>query len=426
LLPVFYDSILFSPRIMPPYTVTNSYKRGLMMKTYARSIRRAWDGVDAPVAKKICVEKAKAVEEAEDHLERAIRASSVAASSSPSRRNSTIFSSDAHDNDTVTPPSSPPPPRITPPAANDRKPTFSFLKRKHGVTRDDSEPLAEVSCNSMNATMPPNKKPRLVQMQLDLGAETRKTCATCGMEYVPSNAEDATLHRMFHDMNEGGVELSKAFMRSPAMRWAWTVSNIPGSVVVIDRKSSPPARNMAKKVLEVVNKELSAAEIDESLLWSQKSLLKNAETSGREVKQSDAEERNDHKSDRYKLFMHVKDDKCIGMCLAERITEGRRVKGADGEKNGDPNATPRPKSSSISVEEEAAPAVVGVSRIWTSKAFRRKGIAVNLLDCVMSHFIYGMGIEKEEIAFSQPTESGKQLAEEWYGEESGWLVYNEA
>lgn len=390
------------------------------MKTYARSIRRAWDGADAPTAKRICVEKAKVVEETEDNLERAIRASSVAASSSPSRRTSTIFSSDAHDNDSVTPPSSPPPPRITSPVVNERKPTFSFLKRKHGAIRDDSEPLAEVSHSSMNASAPPTKKPKLVQMQIDLGGETRKTCAGCSMEYVPSNSEDATLHRMFHDMNEGGVELSKAFMKSPVMRWAWTVTNIPGSVVVVDRKGSPPARNHAKKVLDVVNKELSAAEIDDSLLWSQKSLAKSSD-----IKQSDAEERNDHKSDRYKVFMHVKDDKCIGMCLAERITEGRRVKAAPKE-NGDKDATPRPKSSSISVEEEPTPAVVGVSRIWTSRAFRRKGIAVNLLDCVMNHFIYGMGIDKEEIAFSQPTESGKQLAEDWYGEESGWLVYNEA
>ena len=137
------------------------------------------------------------------------------------------------------------------------------------------------------------------------------------------------------------------------------------------------------------------------------------------MKQSESEKRNDSRSDRYKIFLHVKDGKCVGACLAERITRAQRVK-----------ASPAPialghRSSSIETEGGLVPAVVGVSRIWTSKAFRRIGIANNLLDCVMSQFIYGMDIEKDELAFSQPTESGAGLARAWYGADSGWLVYNE-
>ena len=400
-----------------------------MMRTYARNVRRAWDGQDFPIAKRICVEKPKLPNENEvNNLERAIRESSAAISSSPSRKNSTVFSGESHDDDSATPPSSPPP-RLSPPAY---KPTFNFLKRKRESTRDDSEPLAEVINSSSRASVPLKKQQQqqqqqqnLVQMQLDLGGEVRKTCGECGMEYVPSNEEDATLHRMYHNMNGDGVELGKSFMKS-AMKWVYEVAHIEGSVVVVDRKISPPAKKVVQKVLGVVNKELSATEIEDDVLWSQKSLSQEADGNARgAVKQSEAEKRNDNKSDRYKVFLHVKNGKCVGLCLAERITKAHRVKENKKVDAGGQQLPNEHKSSSISIEEETVPAVVGVSRIWTSKSSRRKGIANNLLDCVLNQFIYGMEIEKDELAFSQPTESGAELARAWYGEDSGWLVYKE-
>ena len=254
-------------------------------------------------------------------------------------------------------------------------------------------------------------------MQLDLGVPTRKTCSECGMEFVPANEEDATLHRMYHYMNSEGIELGKAFNKS-AMKWAYELPHIEGSVVVVDRKISPPARKVVQKILGTVNKELSAVEIDDATLWSQTTLEDKGTAS--EIRQSEAERRNDHKSDRYKVFLHVNNGRCVGLCLAERIIKARRVKG-DSNQSGSAS-----KSSSIQTEQTPVPAVVGVSRIWTCKTSRRKGIANNLLECVMSQFIYGMEIEKDDLAFSQPTESGCHLARSWYGEDSRWLVYDEA
>jgi N-acetyltransferase len=396
-----------------------------MMRTYARNVRRAWDGEDFPIAKRICVEKPKVPDENEDNnLERAIRESSAAISSSPSRKNSTVFSGESRDDDTLTPPSSPPP-RLSPPVVKAHKATFNFLKRKREATREESEPLAELINSSSRASVPPKKQQTLVQMQLDLGGDVRRNCGECGMEYVPSNEEDAALHRMYHNMNGDGVELGKTFMKS-AMKWVYEVAHIEGSVVVVDRKISPPAKKVIQKVLGVVNKELSATEIEDDVLWSQRSLSEGAgSTAQGVVKQSDAEKRNDNKSDRYKIFLHVKNGKCVGLCLAERITKAHRVKSNKKAEAGGQGLSSDHKSSSVSIEEETVPAVVGVSRIWTSKSSRRKGIANNLLDCVQNQFIYGMEIEKDDLAFSQPTESGGELARTWYGEESGWLVYKE-
>lgn len=405
------------------------------MKTYARNVRRAWDGDEYRAPKRFCLDsnshaKATGDVENEDRLDRVIRESSVTitTSSSPSRKNSTIFSAESQeDDDAVTTPPSSPPPQISPIKEKTRKPTFSALKRKRESTRDTPEPLSERFNSSDRASLPPKKPPpqpqNLVQLRLDLGqTDTRKSCPDCGMEYVPSNEEDASLHKMYHNMNSDGVELGKAFMKS-AMKWVYEVPHIEGSVVVVDRKISPPARKEVQKVLEVVNRELSATAIEADALWSQKSLSEETDKPIESLKQSESEKRNDHKSDRYKMFLHVKNGKCIAGCLAERIVKAHRVKGGE-ERDG--TGSNFVQSSSIEVEDEAVPAIVGVSRIWTSRAHRRKGIAHNLLDCVLNQFIYGMEIDKDELAFSQPTESGGKLARSWYGEQSGWLVYKES
>src|SRR4029077_11836994 len=124
------------------------------------------------------------------------------------------------------------------------------------------------------STDPPQKKPQqqpvLRQMQLDVGAVIRKSCTTCGMDYVPSNAEDVELHKKFHDRNLTGIDLGKAFVKANASRWVYEAARFDeGYVVIVDRKSSLAAKNQAKRVLEVVNRELSSPDIDDLVLWSQ-------------------------------------------------------------------------------------------------------------------------------------------------------------
>ncbi|KAG5292489.1 sister chromatid cohesion acetyltransferase Eco1 [Histoplasma ohiense] len=414
-----------------PYTVTNSFKRGLMMHTYGRPIRRIFDEESRPAAKKRRVQSDSALKgptEDENNLECAIRESSAAILSSPSRRNSIAAFSEDLDDDLSTPPSSPPL-QLTPPPVNTRKPTFAFLKRKRAATNTPTNgtPLTEVNSNSVRASLDPPKmntkhqqiqsqQRTLKQMQIDLGGEMRKTCSSCGMEYVPSNAEDVALHKKYHDMNSSGVDLGKAFVRANACRWVYEAARFDeGYVVIIDRKSSPSSRNQAIRVLEVVNKELSAPDIEESVLWSQIRPPKRLRKNGAK-----------EEVDRFKVFLHMKDSKCVGLCLTERIWESHVVKrsGRDGRARASANGE-RFNSSSITASEEVHPAVVGISRVWTSASSRRKGIAMDLLDCVVSNYIYGMEIPKSQIAFSQPTESGYRLLEAFFGPDEQWHVYKE-
>ena len=412
--------------------------RGLV-KTYSRPARRVWEDEDAQpsTTKKLRVEEhdrdhdpLNDDDDIENNLESAIRESSATLRSSPERRASaTVPESDSLEVITETPPSSPPPLRLTPPPPSKFiKPVFPNLKRKR---EGSSSALAETDHNSngvrKSAAAESRKKPRLTQMQIDLGGEVRKACPVCGMEYVPSNAEDDALHKKFHAMNVGGVDLSKGFVREVGSKGVWeSAAEAEGYIALVDRRSSATARTQVKKVLEIVNSELGAAEIDDALLWGQVQ-AKRQPVGGRAAEAVSDVIKDGAEVDRFKVYLHIKGGKCIGVCLAERILEAHRVLAMDEQRVKEKaKVAPASKSSSISVEEKAEPAILGISRVWTSNTFRRKGIAGALLDTVASNFIYGMEIPKDAVAFSQPTESGCRLAETWFEKASGWHVYSEA
>jgi N-acetyltransferase len=319
------------------------------------------------------------------------------------------------------PPSSPLP-TSSPPPIQKRRPVFSLFKKQAKATPTAKQPLLERSHNAQSPSkQPPTKAKRMVQMQLDLASESRKACKVCGMEYIPSNAEDAALHRKFHAMNVGGVDFTKATVERLRKLQIWSGGD--GSfIAVIGRKDTLALRNKTSDVLKVVNTELGAVPISDEELWSQ------AKGPGAgDAALHDSTLPNGHSSkatvDRHKIYLYVRSQKCIGVCLAERIWEAYTVLP---QKDGSAQVrqpTFETKSSSISISTGMTSALLGISRIWTSNSHRKQGIATRLLDCARSDFLYGLTVEKEKVAFSQPTESGGNLARRWFGREDGWHVY---
>lgn len=263
-------------------------------------------------------------------------------------------------------------------------------------------------------------------MQLDLASETRKTCKTCGMQYIPSNTEDAVLHKKFHAMNLGGVDFTKAVVERFRKNQVW--SGGAGSfIAVVRRKDGLALRNRASDVLKVVNAELAAVPISDEELWSQTNSAATAPIPDQKPKpaKTDMAEKDEAALplfDRFKVYLYFQGNKCIGACLAERIWVAYPVLGpATSEQASELPVAPQ--SSSISISNESHPAILGISRIWTSNQHRKKGIATGLLDCASSDFLYGFKIDKEKVAFSQPTESGGNLARKWFSSQVGWHVY---
>ncbi|XP_073487551.1 N-acetyltransferase ESCO1-like [Aquarana catesbeiana] len=128
---------------------------------------------------------------------------------------------------------------------------------------------------------------------------------------------------------------------------------------------------------------------------------------------------------RTKTLMFISSDKkVVGCLIAEHIQWGYRV-------IEDFNPGPSSDTEKLFSERGKAwccattpePAICGVSRIWVFSMMRRQKIASRMLECLRNHFIYGSHLNKDEIAFSDPTPDGKLFATNYCGT-SQFLVYN--
>lgn len=329
---------------------------------------------------------------------------------------------------------------------------FSLFKRKLKHSVSAPEVLSERSPNAqtpLDAAPQPHPQPprkRMVQMQLDLASQHRKACKTCGMEYIPSNAADTALHKKFHAVNFGGVDCTKALVERLRQKQVWSGSE-GAFVAVVGRRDAIVLRNKARDVLKVVNTELAAVPVEEEELWGQVTLEKKGDDDAGGVSE---------RCDRFRVYLYVSGQKCVGACLAERITEAFAVLGQEKVSEQDrafeqdqtsrqdeaaekdkqqpqqrqqpqqqqqPQPLPESHSSSISVSTTADAVLLGISRIWVSNQFRKQGLARRLLDVARDNFMYGLTVEKRLTAFSQPTESGGKLARRYFGCEDGWHVY---
>lgn len=236
------------------------------------------------------------------------------------------------------------------------------------------------------------------------------------MEYIQSNAEDVALHKKFHAVNFGGVDCTKAMVERLRQKQVWSGSE-GAFVAVVSRRDALALRKKASDVLKVVNTELAAVPIEDENLWGQTTL-----------EPSDSKADTSAKCDRFKVYLHIQGQKCVGACLAERITEAYTVLAQDTTPEQD-KASEQPQplleshSSSISVSTTADAVLLGISRIWVSNQFRKQGLARRLLDAARGDFMYGLTVQKRLTAFSQPTESGGKLARRYFGCEAGWHVY---
>ena len=82
-------------------------------------------------------------------------------------------------------------------------------------------------------------------------------------------------------------------------------------------------------------------------------------------------------------------------------------------------------STSLYCSPEPLPTPLGITRMFVSSSYRRLGIASRLLTAAAENFIHGVTLDpaKGEVAFTQPTASGKALMEKWG--EKGARIYRE-
>jgi N-acetyltransferase len=309
-----------------------------------------------------------------------------------------------------TPPSSPPSLAISP----------STVLPKLQLPKSQINKLAPI------AKLTPNSSKPLVQMQLNFGQSMRKTCKECRMEYVPSAPEDVALHRKFHAQHTNGVSMDRDFLtKVKAEKAVW---HGPQGDFIISLSGSQDPKHWLKKaraVFDMATADLGAVDIPDEKLWGSQSATSGARNKAADVKEE--------KDDRYKLYLYMDNGRCVGLCLAEGIEKAFRVvepkKKAEQEKGAEEEEERKvPESAGaqgielLSISQDTDEAAIGISRIWTSRGSRKKGIARALLKCVAKTFLSKV-TSKELVAFSQPTEMGTALARRWFGQKYGWHVY---
>lgn len=104
--------------------------------------------------------------------------------------------------------------------------------------------------------------------------------------------------------------------------------------------------------------------------------------------------------------------KVLGFLAAREVKQGYRVI---------PDASGS-VANSYCCESDPVPAVCGVSRIWTAPYYRRKKVASRLLDRLRTNFSFGCLIGLDQIAFSDPTLVGRELAAS-YTKNDRFLVF---
>ncbi|KAM3422103.1 hypothetical protein BST61_g2477 [Cercospora zeina] len=358
----------------------------------------------------------------------------------------------------------------TPTTAGPFKNVFSILGKRKPLTPSTNNPRP----SKTSKITPSSTTNGLQQMQMSLGQKVQKKCLTCGMEYIASSTEDRKLHDKYHKQNVDGYEIGKDFVakvRQEGKNFCVFKGVREGDAIVhVDCGNSVHRRRKAQAVLEVVQRELGAVGILEKELWEERSRSGEGEL----------------KEPVYKSYLYIRGAKCVGFLLVKSIREAfevvkpralgrdRRLK-TPAKENGENGSEPRSaleklkarkqqeadaaKAIQDEIEEAAGhsmelsetkhPAVMGISRIWTSSSVRGQGIARCLLNTAINRHNSVVGSEqrtaqekpdsgkeerdkicdalrkverKQDVAFSQPTAAGAQLARKWLGRAYGWRV----
>lgn len=287
-------------------------------------------------------------------------------------------------------------------------------------------------------------------MQMSLGQEIQKKCKECGMEYVASSEEDRKLHDKFHKQATEGYELHKDFVAKTNRQKIFNGVKDGDSIVLIDCHDRVARRKHALAVLDIVQKDLGAVPLDEREIWQ-------------------ATEHN--VLPKYAAFIYMRANKCVGFLLTQRIREAFRVQepkrpkhvppamhegkksalaALKARKEAERESLLRASKEPLSLSTAKVPVLLGISRIWTSPSHRGQEIAGKLLDTAVGYMNAHAGIpeqeveddlhskedhrsktravirkiqNKQQVAFSQPTEAGTKLARKWFGKLYGWSVY---
>ncbi|CAH8387435.1 unnamed protein product [Eruca vesicaria subsp. sativa] len=259
-----------------------------------------------------------------------------------------------------------------------------------------------------------NKKRSYTKFHLELGQSDFliRHCVECGATYAPGEELDEKIHQSFHKEYMNGIPFkgwqNERVFTSPCFD--------KNRVVMVLENDSSAHRNKVQEVVKMMEVELGEDWI----------LHKHCKV----------------------VYLFVSSKRISGCLVAEPIKEAFKIVSSLGDGRQLKKENPFPSTSiqfgnivlqrqvskrwkksdgrldneAIVCEDEAKPAVCGVRAIWVSPSNRRKGLATQLLDTARESFINGCVLEKNQLAFSQPSSLGRAFGSNYF-ETSTFLVY---
>ncbi|ORY00913.1 hypothetical protein K493DRAFT_335140 [Basidiobolus meristosporus CBS 931.73] len=233
------------------------------------------------------------------------------------------------------------------------------------------------------------KKPRFQQLFLELGQKNFGliTCPECKMQYSRGQEDDDAFHDKYHRAVIAGIEYPHYKNETVASR----CNGNDESIVVVSKSSSPFEKRKLQEILEIVNTELGCPTVSDSRL------------------------------DCSKIYLYVKNKKVVGCVVTESISHAFKVNPdiehehiEDCNDDNQLRSGGSVESSSIMISDQRVSAICGIHRLWISRRYRGSGVARKLLDCVRKTFLYGCNLNLDDLAFTQPTRSGKKFAEKYF------------
>lgn len=222
----------------------------------------------------------------------------------------------------------------------------------------------------------PKKKVQSILLVGDSLATT--TCKICQMSYKAHLPQDKELHTKHHQWYVNGIPWSQALISKLLGTFKMPMKQGTAVFVNVVQVNKDLAREIVgcRKILRMVNQELSSP-VD-SELWANKS------------------------SDQSKAIVLVINSRAIGMVLTDELSEGQ-------------SQWMVYRTGDVVPNQKNTKAKIGISRIWISGKWRRRGLAEKLLGFVIKFSTYGAKLRPDEVAFSQPSSAGTQLAKKFNG-----------
>ncbi|XP_028053242.1 protein CHROMOSOME TRANSMISSION FIDELITY 7-like [Camellia sinensis] len=291
---------------------------------------------------------------------------------------------------------------------------------------------APKECNSMsspNATSisakNQNKKRSYVQLHLDLGQSDFLlcTCSICGFKFARGDEGDEKVHKEFHKDCSHGIQF-KGWHNERVVHLPSTKS---GRIILVLDGDPPAHKKKVQKVVQMMEMDLGSGWLIHKLC---------------------------------KVYLYIFHQRIAGCLVAESIKTAYRVLSNSGppksvnntntNNNGsnssilqfgginfqreaverapsaiNPEASEEDLMGAIFLGNEAVPAICGIRAIWVAPSMRRKQIACQLLDAVRMSFCKGLLLKPSQLAFSNPTSTGRALACRYFGT-SSFLAYKAA